>query len=305
MTREELNQQKQNEIIKEENREKRKKLIIFGFKCSVAIVVGFLLFYCYTTYISTSMMVVKETRITNNKLPSDFDGLKVIQFSDLHYGTTFFEKHLSNMVKEINKRNPDLVVFTGDLIDKNYEATTEEIEMISKYLKKIKTTLGKYAVSGEEDKEQFSTILNQSDFIVINNNYELIYKNSNTPILLIGLDSMIKGSQNIDDGFGYFNTEGYNSNIYTISLVHEPDSINNILEKYNSDLVLAGHSHNGNIRIPYVGALNKVQGAEEYDQAYYKVDNTKLFISSGMGTNGPGFRLFCRPSINFFRLSSK
>ena len=132
MTREELNQQKQNEIIKEENREKRKKLIIFGFKCSVAIVVGFLLFYCYTTYISTSMMVVKETRITNNKLPSDFDGLKVIQFSDLHYGTTFFEKHLSNMVKEINKRNPDLVVFTGDLIDKNYEATTEEIEMISK-----------------------------------------------------------------------------------------------------------------------------------------------------------------------------
>ena len=74
---------------------------------------------------------------------------------------------------------------------------------------------------------------------------------------------------------------------------------------YNNDLVLAGHSHNGIIRIPFIGALSKVEGSMKYDQEYYKINDTKLYISSGMGTNGPGFRLFCRPSINFLRLESK
>ena len=304
MTREELNQQKQKEIIDEENREKRKKIIILGFKCVFTIVSCFLLFYCYTTYVSTSMMIVKEIRIVNNKIPSHFNGLKIIQFSDLHYGTTFFEKQLKNMVSEITSRNVDLVVFTGDLIDKNYDATVEDIELISNYFKKINATLGKYGVSGEEDNEIFTTILNQGGFTILNNDYELVYKNNNKPILITGLDSKLKGLQNIDEGFSYFNTEGFNSNIFVISLAHEPDSIINILEKYNSDLVLSGHSHNGNIRIPYIGALSKVEGALKYDQEYYEIDNTQLFISSGMGTNGPGFRLFCRPSINFFRLSS-
>ena len=179
------------------------------------------------------------------------------------------------------------------------------IKLISKYLKKIDASLGKYAVSGEEDQEEFVTILNQSNFTILNNDYELVYKNSSTPILLVGLSSKLSKLQNIDEGFGYFNTEGYDSNIYTISLVHEPDSIDNWIGKYNSDIVFAGHSHNGNIRIPFIGSLSKVDGAKKYDQEYYKVKDADLFISSGMGTNGPGFRLFCRPSINFLRLSNK
>lgn len=304
MTREELNQQKQNEIIQEEKREKRKKLIILGFKIIVFIVTGFLLFYTYTTYVSNTMMIVKEDRIVDKDIPNQFNGVKIIQFSDLHYGTTFFEKQLKKMVKKINDRNPDLVVFTGDLIDKEYKVSSEESEMINKYLSRIKTKLGKYAVSGEEDGDEFTTIMNQSGFIILNNDYELLYNDGNEEILLVGLDSSLSGKQDIKKAYEYFSTEGYNSNIYTISLVHEPDSVNEMMQ-YKNDLVLAGHSHNGNIRIPFIGALSKVEGAKKYDQEYYKINNTKLYISSGMGTNGPGFRLFCRPSINFFRLGSK
>ena len=304
MTREELNQQKQNEIIQEEKREKRKKLIILGFKIIIFIVTGFLLFYTYTTYVSNTMMIVKEDRIKSKSIPKQFDGVKIIQFSDLHYGTTFFEKHLKKMVKEINERNPDLVVFTGDLIDKEYKTNSDEIEMINKYLSRIKTKLGKYAVSGEEDNEDFTTIMNQSGFIILNNDYELLYNDGNEEILLVGLDSSLSGKQDIKKAYEYFSTEGYNSNIYTISLVHEPDSVSEMMQ-YKNDLILAGHSHNGNIRIPFIGALSKVEGAKKYDQAYYKIKDTHLFISSGMGTNGPGFRLFNRPSINFIRLGSK
>ena len=304
MTREELNQQKQNEIIQEEKREKRKKLIILGFKIIVFIVTGFLLFYTYTTYVSNTMMIVKEDRIVDKDIPNQFNGIKIIQFSDLHYCTTFFEKQLKKMVKEINDRNPDLVFFTGDLIDKEYKISSEESEMINKYLSRIKTKLGKYAVSGEEDGDEFTTIMNQSGFTILNNDYELLYNDGNEEILLVGLDSSLSGKQDVEKAYEYFSTEGYNSNIYTISLVHEPDSVNEMMQ-YKNDLVLAGHSHNGNIRIPFIGALSKVEGAKKYDQEYYKINNTKLYISSGMGTNGPGFRLFCRPSINFFRLGSK
>ena len=305
MTREELNQEKQKEIFNEEKHEKRKKITIFVFKLLCLIVIGFLSFYLYTTFVSTRILSVKEERIINEKVPENFNGLKVIQFSDLHYGTTVFLDELKNVVKEINERNPDLVVFTGDLIDTSYELTTDEQEKIIKQLKKIDASLGKYAVSGEEDGETFLTIMKQSDFEVLNNSYDFIYKDDETPILLIGLDSYLNNKSDISESFTYFTDPTHNTNIFSIVLAHEPDVIDSVLNNYSVDMFLAGHSHNGNIRVPFIGGIYIVEGAEKYSDAYYKVNDTELYISSGIGTNGPGFRLFCRPSINFFRISNK
>lgn len=305
MTREELNQEKQQEILNEDRHEKRKKVTLVVFKLILAIVVVFLTFYLYTTFVSTRIMSVREYRIINNKLPKSFDGIKVIQFSDLHYGTTIFEKDLEKIVNEINRREPDLVVFTGDLIDINYSLKIEEQEKIIKQLKRINSTLGKYAIYGEEDSILFSTIMKQGDFDILDNSYDLIYKDDRKPILLIGLGSLLNNNSNINSGFSYFSSPTHNANIFSITLAHEPDIINNILNNHSTDLLLSGHSHNGNVRIPFLGGIYKVDGAQKFDQEYYKISNTELFVSSGLGTNGPGFRLFCRPSINFFRISSK
>lgn len=303
MTREELNQEKQQEIVKEENREKRKKIVILGIKITFFLITFFLMFYFYTTYVSTGSLVINEERIVSAKLPSNFDGLKIIQFSDLHYGTTVFNNDVKKIVKEINVRNPDLVVFTGDLIDQDYNLTSEEQEELTELLRTIDAKLGKYAVMGEEDGSSFTTILNQSNFNILNNNYELIYENENTPILLIGLASSLKGEIDINKSYNYFSESNHNSDIYTITLLHEPDSVDDILNRHSTDLFLAGHSHNGTIRIPFLGSIKKVDGAQVYDQSFYEINNSKLYISSGLGTEEPGFRLFCKPSINFFRLS--
>jgi len=304
LTRSERNEEKQKEIIKEENREIRKKIVISCFKIIIIIILLSITFYLYTTYISSKIIDVKEERIINEKLPTNFNGLKIIQISDIHYGSTIFIKDIKKLVKLVNQRTPDLVVFTGDLINKDYKLNSKEQEKLITELKKIKTTIGKYAIMGEEDSSEFNTIMNQSNFTILNNSYDLIYKDNNIPILLIGLNNS-KKNEDIDSAYEYFNQPTHNSNIYTITLLHKPDTVNEILEKYpTTDLFLAGHSHNGQINIPYIGGLVKKEGSQQYINEFYQINNSRLYISSGIGTNGNGFRLFCRPSINFFRLSS-
>lgn len=304
-TREELNKAKQKEIIDEENREKRKKIVILSLKMVFFIIVVVTLFFLYITYVANKKVIVKEERIVSDKLPDNFNGLKIIQFSDLHFGTTISKSELSNLVDIINHRSPDIVVFTGDLIDSNYKIKPKEQEDIIKILKNINASVGKYAIMGDEDSDEFSTIFNQSEFIILNNDYDLIYQKNNTPILLIGLNSSINDLIDIDKAYSYFSEETHNSEIYTISLLHEPDSVDEIVSQYKTDLFLAGHSHNGQLRIPYLGSIIKKDGAKKYDQQFYDLESSKLYISSGIGTNQSGIRLFCHPSINFFRLSNK
>ena len=304
-TRAELNKQKQKDIIDEELKNNRKKKVLLIFKLLLFILVFTTAFFFYITYISNVKVIVKEKRLISKKVPNNFNGLKIIQISDIHFGTTIFDKELDNLVDIVNSRNPDLVVFTGDLVDKNYKVTSKEQESIIKSLKKINANIGKYAIFGDEDSDEFSTILNQSDFSILNNDYDLLYKDNSNPILLVGLNSSLKNKMDIDNAYKYFKDETHNSEIYTISMLHEPDSVDEILTSYNSDLFLAGHSHNGQVRIPYLGTIIRKNGARKYYNEYYKIKNSDLFISSGIGTNGGGIRLFTRPSINFIRLSNK
>ena len=304
MTRKELNEEIQKEIEKEQNAENIKKIIKLSVKIIIFLTIFITLFYSYTTYISTVKISVREYRIKNKKIPDSFNGLKIIQMSDLHLGSTMFTEDVKKIKKLSNERKPDIVVFTGDLIDKKYDLSKEEQEKLIKELKSINSSLGKYAILGDEDTEKISTIFNQSDFTILRNEYDLIYKDDNNPILLIGLTSS-KKQIDIEKGYSYFNEDTHNSNIYTITLLHEPDTVDDIISTYQTDLFLAGHSHNGNIRIPFIKySFFKVDGAKKYDQDYYKINNSKLYISSGLGTKN-GIRLFCRPTISLYRLSNK
>ena len=301
MTREELNKDIRDKVSHESNKENTKRVVKLIIKLLVTFAIIGGLFFAYTNYVSTVKVGVREYRVINEKIPDNFNGLKIIQMSDLHYGSTMFDEEVKNIVHLINERKPDIVVFTGDLINKTYKLDSKEQEKLINNLKSIKTTIGKYAILGDEDTEMIATIFNQSDFMILRDEYDLIYNSSDNPILLIGINSMEK-NQDLDKAFKYFKEPTHISNIYTVALVHEPDTMDDI---YQADLVLAGHSHNGNIRVPFTKySLFKVKCAKKYDQDYYEVNNAKLYVSSGLGTKS-GIRLFCRPSINFFRLSNK
>ena len=304
VTREEKNKEIQNEIEEEENREKRKKIVKTFLKIIILIVLFFFIFYLYAKYSTTIGLIVKENRIENYKIPTSFNSSKIIHFSDIDYGSTVFEKEINNMVNVINERNPDIVVFTGNIINNNYKLSTKEQEKIIKALKKINVTIGKYAVMGKNDeKDIFTTIMNQSEFTILDNNYDLIY-NNNTPILIVGLSSYVNNERNIDEAFKYFKEETHNSNIYTITMMSETEDLDEIILNYNPDLVLAGNSLNGEIRLPLIGGIISQKGSPKYIDSYYKVSSTEIYISSGIASPTLGFRLFNNPSINFFRLSN-
>ena len=307
MTREEISKEKHKDLLKEQKKEKAKNIIKKIIKIALFIIIITTAFFFYTTYISTVMISTREYRIINKKIPDSFNGTKIVQFSDLHYGTTMIEENLSDIKKKINILKPDIIVFTGDLINHDYKMKTKDTEILTQKLKELNASLGKYAILGDEDNEEIISIYNQANFIVLRNENDLIYKSDNNPIILIGLSSLINNEQDIEKGYSYFNGETYNSDIYTITLVHEPDSADDIINSYKTDLLLSGHSHNGNIRVPFINYTPiRKNGAKKYYQDYYNIDGTKLYISSGLGTNNAiGIRLFCRPSINLYRLSNK
>lgn len=304
MTREELNQDMQDEIFEEEARLKRRKIIKIVLLWVLILVILFILFILYTTYVSTTGFIIREERVINKKIPTEYNGMKIVQFSDLHYGSTIHIKEVKKIVSLINETEPDLVVFTGDLINKKYKLSNKERESLIKEFNKINSNIGNYAILGEEDSEDFTTIFNQSNFVILNNSYDLVYNDNNSPILLAGV-SYSNDESVYYKAYDYFNDANHNSNIYTVTLIHQPDTILDLKDRFKSDIYLAGHSHNGNIRIPFIGSIINKKGYKKYHNEYYDLDGTPLYISSGLGTNNElGFRLFCRPSITLYRLSN-
>ena len=122
---------------------------------------------------------------------------------------------------------------------------------------------------------------------MLDNSSKLVYDNNSTPINFVGLTN----TNNINSL--------YDNSYFTITFVHQPDSIKEISE---SNIVLAGHSLGGQIKIPFIGGIIKNKGAETYINEYYSVDGQQLYISNGIGTQNFSFRLFNKPSISLYRL---
>ena len=259
----------------------------------------------YSRYLGTKGLITKEYGIVDSKLPKNFYGLKIVQISDIHYKVTTTKEDLENIVNEINLLKPDIVLLSGDLFDKDIKYTEKDYKDIKKLLKKIDYSIGKYAIKGEDDLniKSWDNILNDSDFININDNYDYIYSNGIEPILVVGISSNYKNNninKTLKDIYNKTNTE-YK---YSILTIHEPDIIDDIdYSKFN--LIFTGHSHNGQIVLPFIGGIIKDKYSKNYIDNYYDLGNTKMYVSSGIGTSKYKFRLLNKPSINFYRLRNK
>ena len=289
-----------------EKKEKEKKkggklLSIFLFLVVIVVTI-----FLYAKYTGIKGLIVKEYRVKSEILTNNFSGLKIIHFSDLLYKSTVDKEDVKNLVKRINELKPDIVVFTGDLINKNAKITNEDIEFLEDELESISAKVGKYAIYGDEDYsiESYKTIMEKSKFKILNNSYDEIFYKNNESMFIIGLPSSLKEEIKLEDAFNFYKEDEKRK--FIIVLVHDGKTIRFLDEStYEVDLVLGGHSLNGSVVIPYYGGIFIDDGAYKYYQEHYSKGITDIYISSGVGTNKYPYRIFNKPSFNLYRLKAQ
>lgn len=249
----------------------------FNFKKLIIIISIVVLFICllivYARYKATSGIVVHEYKVVDSSLPSSFHGTKVVQFSDLYFGNTVDIKYLNKIVDSINEINPDIVVFTGDLI-----ANDASVSDVVGALNRINSKFGNYSIKGDIDGSLYDSVISSSNFIDITNSSVDVFNKGNSHITLTNTDI------NFDN--------------FSIFLLHQPDSLDSLSNNYN--LILAGHSLGGQINIPLVKRFFLQNGAKKYYKSFYP--DLNMYVSSGIGTTNFKYRFLNKPSINLYRL---
>lgn len=255
---------------------------------------------------NTHHISIQTEYLKSSKISKDLDETKIVFFSDTHIGKFTTVEDLQKCVELINSLNPDLIIFGGDLVDHYSSATlSKELKQdIILSLKKLKAHQGKYYILGNHDlesdnsREEINEILSSANFVsLVNTNYQ-IYNKSNSFFNIVGIDSLINGTPNI--------TEAYNNidnTKYTLSFIHCPDLFEDLpLEK--TDYVIAGHSHGGQIYIPLLNHLYRVNGCEKYFYGKSTKNGVTLDISNGVGLTSYSIRFLADAEIVFYKLKT-
>lgn len=276
------------------------------FKWLLIIFLLLFLIIVYARYIGTMGIITKEYNITDSNIPDSFDGIKIVHFSDLHYNRAISLEKVKSIVQEVNLINPDIVVFTGDLIDKDVTLSDDDYKDLTALLSNINAKYGKYSVLGNHDYDSMDEVIkvyNDSNFNYLDNDYDIIYSKNSEKIFIGGVNTVSYHMDDINKALQDLKKD--DSINYKIVLVHEPDISDKIVDDYSVNLILAGHSHNGQIRLPIIGPIYTPKYAKKYYDNYYDINGTSLYISSGIGVSTVNYRLWNRPSINFYRMSKE
>lgn len=274
----------------------------FFSKLLLFFILALIIFYAYARLIEPVLLTVQYENIYSDLL-SDKENIKIILFSDAHISEFFDVDNLQKTVNKINNENAHIVVFTGDLLEQfNQYENKDNIHEIWEVLSEINAPLGKYAVYGNHDygggaERVYKQIMENSDFkLLLNERIRIDEHNIN----IIGMDDSIFGNFNKEVIISYLDEDYYN-----IILSHEPDVAEYFFD-YNVDLFLAGHSHGGQINLPFINYTPPL--AQKYKRGMYSIDNfrqSKVYVNVGLGTSQIPMRFMAAPELTVFTLKNK
>ncbi|EOO16200.1 metallophosphoesterase [Bacillus cereus] len=286
-------------------KKEQKKSILKKFIISlISILMIPISFYFYATEIERRLVSVTWNEIEAPTIPKEFNNKKILQFSDVHLGPEFTLKQLDNLVEKMNELCPDIVVFTGDLIDK-FGSYNEEREEAKEILRKIHAPLGKYAVFGNHDRGGggslfYKRYMEEAGFSVLVNDVQKIKVENDKYITISGLDDLLLGKPQIDSTLKNLRQQDFN-----MLLVHEPDVVDKVAG-YPVDFQISGHSHGGQVQIPFVGPLITTKLAEKYVEGMYELEGKSkslyLYVNRGIGTTRMPVRFWSVPELSVFVL---
>ncbi|MBQ1341653.1 MAG: metallophosphoesterase [Erysipelotrichaceae bacterium] len=280
---------------------KKKLFLILG-------ITTFLLLTALFGYLNASKFNLTDYEVTyldikDDTVPESFMGKSIIFISDLEYGTFFDKTRLELFKKKINSFKADVIVFGGDMFDKEFVPISEDVNILTDLLSGLEADLGKFAILGDFDqitdrrKALVSKILYDSNFELLDGNPIQLHNNSSQQMNLIGINY----SEDTNDLSGtYSNVQPED---YTITIIHGA-AMADILPIKISDLTISGHSHHCQVNFPFF-IEDSFKQTGDYATGKYKTNNTLLYVSKGVGTTIKDYRLFSDPEILYITFKEK
>lgn len=272
-------------------------LNFLGFMIIFVLIIG--LVFAYARHIEPYATKKKEVTILSPHV-GNAAGLTICLFTDTHFSEWYTPEHFIKAVSAINDAKPDLVLFLGDLID-NYKAYEGDTAKISEVLAQIEAPLGKFAVFGNHDygggaNQTYIKIMEAGGFKVLID--EMVHLEENG-MRIYGIDDVLIGNGTPEIAsaaeVAYFN----------IVMCHEPDVANEILD-WPIDLMVSGHTHGGQIRLPFITKDFLPPKGKTYVKGMYQFENdrkTTLYVNPGLGMTKLPLRLFSNPELTFVHIA--
>lgn len=260
------------------------------------ILLGIVLFILYARYETFNL---KEKHFSLKKEPQikiteeSTGSFTIAHISDVHFSRFYSAKRFSKIVAAINRQSPDVIVFTGDLVEDFRYWRKKDCSGIIRQLKALQANQGKFAILGNHDyqsdgQQHVQNLLIESGFKLLDNRTQLV-----NSISLSGIEDSQGGKP--DYSITPLPAD------FSVLLLHEPDQVNQVQFLSAFDLVLAGHSHGGQLRFP--GVTYRNQGSKKYwAGTYHLSDKTMLIVNTGLGTTGPPLRFRVIPEILYLHL---
>lgn len=251
----------------------------------------FIILFLYGYYIEPLRVEQKQVVIETPKIQTS-DEITIVQISDLHSPSNLVLEH--KLDKLISNINPDIIVFTGDLANKE-----KGIANAQNVLRQLSQIAPVYVIRGDNDDEREDLFTN-TNCIELHGDGRTI-KIKNTTVYISGW-SLQADWRNI-----YTTLRKRDKELFTIFLSHSPDYFNDI-SNWGADLQLSGHTHGGQISLPYYGAIWTASlYGKKYEAGLYKKDTSYLYINRGIGEADffPQIRLFARPEITSIIIKRK
>ena len=258
----------------------------------------------YATTHGRHELEVVRLRVPIRNLPDSFQNFQFVQISDIHLKEYTEPWFLEKVVDRVNGLNPELVLFTGDLVSRGpfrQEVAWEAAGIGSEILHRLRAPQ-RFAILGNHDlgvsPDRVVAPLVAHGIPVLRNQFVSVDRKGDR-IWICGVDDVTYGLPRLRKAIPA------DPKAPVILLAHEPDFADNVARHpYGKwvDLMLSGHSHGGQVRLPFAGPLILPPLGRKYSMGMYQVGELQLYVNRGVGTVGMPFRFNCSPEITHITL---
>jgi predicted MPP superfamily phosphohydrolase len=253
----------------------------------------------YATNVEPKWLEVKEVTLPLPRLHNAFHGYRIVQISDVHAGKWMPTSLLEEVVRIVNAHSPDLIAVTGDFVTYTYhEAPLDIVPSMSKLKARdgVVATLGNHDYWGNQGPNLIRHVIRDSGMVDLNNHVYTLERDGK-PLHVAGVDSARERMDRLDLVLEHLPKEGP-----AILLAHEPDFADVSAPTGRFDLQLSGHSHGGQVVIPFVGPPHLPPLGRKYHTGRYQVGSMIQYTNRGLGMVGLPIRFGSRPEITVITL---